>query len=107
MKKQAQILLAAALALFASREAIAQQKSGPTELPDTPAPKQEQVAPAQQPPEKNGPQNPLGLIARRSWFYPDLARTAGPLTSFEKFKLFLDTSMSPPQILASAAGAGY
>jgi hypothetical protein len=107
MKKQTQILLAAALALFVSREAIAQQKPDPAQLPDAPAPKEEQVAPAQKPPEKNEPQNPLGLIATRSWFYPDLARTAGPLTSLEKFKLFLDTSMSPPQILASAAGAGY
>jgi hypothetical protein len=107
MKKQTQVLLAAALAIFASREAVGQQKSDPAELPDTPVPKQEQVAPAQKPLAKNEPQNPLGLIARRSWFYPDLARTAGPLSSVEKFKLFLDTSMSPPQILASAAGAGY
>lgn len=106
MKKQTQVLLAAAIAIFASRAAIAQQKTDPAELPDSPQPKQAPAAPAQKPPEKNGAQNPLGLVARRSWFYPDLASTPGPLSSFDKFKLFLDTSMSPPQILASAAGAG-
>ena len=106
MKKQTQVLLAAALAIFTSRAAIAQQKAEPSELPDSPAPKQAAADPAQKPPEKAGSPSPLGLVTRRSWFYPDLARTPGPLSSLDKFKLFLDTSMSPPQILVSAAAAG-
>jgi hypothetical protein len=104
IKYQVQVLLA--LAVFAGPGAMAQQKVDSAELPDTPVPKQAPADSSQKPPEKNGPANPLGLVARRSWFYPDLARTAGPLSSFDKFKLFLDTSMSPPQIMISAAAAG-
>ena len=106
MKKRMHVLLAAALAIFGSGEVMAQQKPQPANLPDAPAPKQDAAVSAQKPPEKNGGQGPFELITRRSWFYPDLARTSGPLTAGEKFKLFLDTSMSPPQILTSAAAAG-
>ncbi|MGB6900762.1 MAG: hypothetical protein WBE12_19355, partial [Candidatus Acidiferrum sp.] len=49
---------------------------------------------------------PLGLITRKSYFYPELATTPGPLTTGQKFKLFLSKSTSPPQILSSMAGAG-
>jgi hypothetical protein len=106
MKKWTQVLLVAAFAIFGSREAMAQQQAESAALPDSPAPKQEPDGSAQKTPEKNGAQTTFGLVARRSWFYPDLARTSGPLTSVEKFKLFLDTSLSPPQILTSAAAAG-
>ena len=106
MKKQTQVLLAAALAIFFGRGASAQQKADPAELPDSPAPKQAPADSSQKPPERNVAQNSIGLVARRSWFYPDLARTPGPLSSFDKFKLFRDTSLSPPQILVSAAAAG-
>jgi hypothetical protein len=106
MKRRTHVLVAAALAIFGSGEVMAQQKPQPANLPDAPAPKQNPPVSAQTPPEKNGGQGAFELITRRSWFYPDLARTAGPLTAGEKFKLFLDTSMSPPQILTSAAAAG-
>jgi hypothetical protein len=106
MKKQTQVLLVVALAVFASHGVSAQQKADAAELPDAPVPKQAPTDSAQKPPDRNASPNPLGLVARRSWFYPDLARTPGPLSSFDKFKLFLDTSMSPPQILVSAAAAG-
>jgi hypothetical protein len=106
MKKETQVLLVAALAVFGCRGVNAQQKSDPAQLPDAPTPKQAPADSTQKPPDKSGSSSPLGLVTRRSWFYPDLARTPGPLSSFDKFKLFLDTSMSPPQILASAAGAG-
>ena len=106
MMRRTQVLLAAGVFLLLSRATLAQEKPEPATLPDAPAPKQEPAASAQKTPEKNGSQGPFELIARRSWFYPDLARTAGPLTAGQKFKLFLDTSLSPPQILTSAAAAG-
>jgi hypothetical protein len=106
MNKPTHVLLAAAAALFMSQAAIAQQKTELATLPDSPAPKQRPDGLAQNASQKSGAQSPFGLIARRSWFYPDLARTSGALTSGEKFKLFLDTSLSPPQILVSAASAG-
>ncbi|MGB8476312.1 MAG: hypothetical protein WCE61_19700 [Candidatus Acidiferrum sp.] len=98
------VLLVAILALFASQETRGQQKPGRTDLPDTPAPKQDQNAAGQK--QQNVWQTRLGLIARKSYFYPDLATTPGPLTSGQKFKLFLSTSSAPPQVLSSAASAG-
>lgn len=106
MKIKTHALLASALVFLIGQAAAAQQKADPANLPDSPAPKQQPDSSRQQPQEKSGASSPLELIARRSWFYPDIARTSGSLTSGEKFKLFLDTSLSPPQILTSAASAG-
>jgi hypothetical protein len=85
---------------------MAQQEPAPGDKPDAPVPKQNRNGAAQTPSEKNPLESSIGLIAKRSWFYPELARTPGALTSQEKFKLFLDKSLSPPQILSSMAGAG-
>jgi hypothetical protein len=79
----------------------AQQQPTPSNLPDNPAPK-----PAAQNPQKNLLQDSLGIMVRRSYFYPDLASTPGPLTSGQKFKLFLTESISASRLLASTAGAG-
>lgn len=104
MNLRTQVLLAA-FTLFASQEAVAQQKPDPATLPDAPAPKQDQHD-APQIQQKNIWQSPMGLIARKSFFYPELATTPGSLSSLQKFELFLDKSISPPQILSSAAAAG-
>jgi hypothetical protein len=105
MKKPIKLVLATALALMMGRAAMAQDKSDRTNLPDAPAPKQDQTNAAQKP-DKNTRQTPMGLIARRSFFYPELATSPGSLSSLQKFELFLDKSISPPQILSSAAAAG-
>lgn len=99
-------LLASTLALWVGAVAVAQQNSDPASLPDTPTPKQNPNGMAQKPPEKTPLGSSVGLIARKSWFYPELARTPGALTSDKKFELFLDKSLSPPQVLSSLAGAG-
>jgi hypothetical protein len=106
VKKGTHVLLAALAIAWMSRTALAQENPSRANLPDAPVPKQAPADSTSQRPEKNGPPGPLDLIATRSWFYPDLARTSGPLTSGQKFELFLDTSLSPPQILTSAAAAG-
>jgi len=105
MNKGIQVLLAAAAVLLMSRATMAQEKPDRANLPDAPAPKQDQPG-AGQKPSKNNRQTPMGLIARRSFFYPELATTPGALSSLQKFELFLDKSVSPPQILSSVAGAG-
>jgi hypothetical protein len=79
----------------------AQEQPTLSTLPDAPAPK-----PPAQNPQKSLLQGSLGIIVRRSYFYPDLATTPGPLTVEEKFKLFLTNSISASRLLASTAGAG-
>jgi hypothetical protein len=105
MKRRTQVLLAAGAFLLLSRATMAQERPDRTNLPDAPAPKQVQNNSAQKQ-DKNVWQTPMGLVARRSFFYPELATTPGSLSSLQKFELFFDKSISPPQILSSAAGAG-
>jgi len=75
------------------------------ELPDTPEAKQGANVPGQKQGKIAG-QGPLRIIARRSFFYPELATSPGPLSAKEKFELFLTESISPPRILSAAADAG-
>lgn len=103
MTKRTRLLLAGALALALGRTARAQEQQKPADLPDSPKPKQDQGA---QNESKNRFASPIGLIARRSYVYPELATSPRPLTAKEKFELFLSKSTSPPQILSSAVGAG-
>jgi hypothetical protein len=101
MAKRTHVLLAV-LALLSGRAATAQQAPGPAELPDTPKPKQEQDGRNE---GKSPLSAPIGIIAKRSYVYPELATTPGALTTGQKFELFLSKSTSPPQILSSVAGA--
>jgi len=80
----------------------AQQDPKLKDLPEAPRPKQEQAPP------KHG--NPLGatvgILGRRSIFFPDLATSPGPLRSKQKLELFADKSIAPSRFLTSALGAG-
>jgi hypothetical protein len=100
-------VLAGAVILFLAFPGVlqGQQQPRPSTLPDTPAPKQSEAVSPQKP-EKKLWHAPLGMMVRRSFFYPDLATTPGPLTPEKKFKLFLTESISPSRLLASTAGAG-
>lgn len=91
----------AALLLLCGWTTRAQSPSGVQSLPDAPAAKQQTA-----PPQAAGKNLWKGLVARKSYFYPELATTPGPLSSAKKFKLFLSISTAPPQILSSIAGAG-
>jgi hypothetical protein len=79
----------------------------PAARPDTPAPKQGLGNPPL-PSAKRPKSAPLGLnlVARRSFFYPELATTPGPLSAREKFELSLTESISTSRLLAATAGAG-
>ncbi len=102
---RAHILLAAAVVLLASCAAKAQQNPDKPDLPDAPKPQQNPNT-TDQNQQKNPLSSPLGLIARRSYFYPELATSSGPLSSKEKFELFVSKTVAAPQILSSAAAAG-
>lgn len=104
MRRNLFVVHAVALLLISCGLARAQQKAEPANLPDTPKPKQEASGP--QAPKKGSSANPLRFIARRSFFYPELATSPGPLRSGQKFALFTTESISPPRLLSAAAGAG-
>lgn len=73
------------------------QQAGPTPtLPDAPSANQERNA------QQRGQGQFIRVLARHSHFYPDLAATEGPLTSGQKFQLFVADSISPSAILGSA-----
>jgi hypothetical protein len=102
---RAQLLLAGAAIFLTSCAASAQQTPDKPNLPDAPKPQQNPDASGQNQ-QKNPLSNPIGLIARKSYVYPDLATSAGPLSSKEKFELFVSKTVAAPQILSSAAAAG-
>jgi hypothetical protein len=91
----------ASLLLFAGR-AIAQEEPKPKELPDAPVAKQEPA------PEKHGNaiNQTVGVLGRRSLFFPDLATTPTPLRTKQKFELFVDQSVAPSRFISSAFTAG-
>jgi hypothetical protein len=77
--------------------------SGSQSLPDSPQPKQQGAV---NPPE-NTPERFVGYMTNRSIFFPDIAHSAGPLSTVGKLKLFVDESISPAYILESAVSAAY
>ena len=74
------------------------------ELPDAPVPKQESSTTAQKP--GNRFSSTVGVIGRRSLFFPELAVRQEPLSATEKFKLAIDQSIAPSRFLVAAAAAG-
>jgi hypothetical protein len=77
--------------------------TGTQSLPDSPQPKQKQSADS----TENTTERFVGYMTNRSIFFPDIASSAGPLTTGGKFKLFVDESISPAYILQSAISAAY
>jgi hypothetical protein len=49
----------------------------------------------------------VGYVTNRSIAFPDIATSEGPLTAGEKFRLFVNQSISPPYILAAGISAAY
>ncbi len=47
----------------------------------------------------------VGYMTNRSIVFPDIATSEGPMTPGEKFRLFVNQSISPPYILASRISA--
>ena len=49
----------------------------------------------------------IGYMTNKSIAFPAIAVSDRPLTSGEKFKLFLNQSVSPPYLLAAGIAAGF
>src|SRR5260370_16480082 len=84
---------------LAAREQAPQK---PKELPDAPAAKPDH--PQQK--HENAFHSTIEILGRRSVFFPDLATSRGPLSTKQKFELFVGESVAPSRFLSSAAGAG-
>jgi hypothetical protein len=74
--------------------------SGTANKPDSPQPKQE----AASTPE-SGTARFVGYATNRSIIFPDIATSPGPISPGGKFKIFVNQSISPAYILASALSA--
>jgi hypothetical protein len=77
--------------------------TGTTSLPDSPQPKPQ------------GATNPamdtttrfIGYVTNKSVVFPDIATSEGPLSTGQKFRLFVNQGISPPYIIAPAVSAAY
>lgn len=77
--------------------ATAQEQSGTGSLPDSPTAKQDQTA--GQP--KFELKETIGILGKRSLFFPELAHDRSPLTPHQKLELAIDESIAPSQFLES------
>lgn len=82
--------------------ATARQEPKPKDLPEAPAPKQEQPPPK----HENALQTTFEVLGRRSIFFPDLAASPGPLSGKQKLELFAGKSLAPSRFLSSGVSAG-
>lgn len=76
------------------------QEPSPTP-PDSPSAARQKNSSNSQPPAVEV----VTFLERRSIFFPDLATSPGPLSTAEKFKLFVDDSIAPNSVFGAAAGA--
>ena len=77
--------------------------AGRASLPDAPQPKQESTPSSTQDTTKGF----IGYLSNKSIVFPDIATSAGPLTTGGKFKLFVNQSISPPYLFESGISAAY
>jgi len=96
--------------LFGGEMALAQAALKLGNLPEAPAPKQDNGPALKQENEKEAvqksQQSPLGttigLVSRRSVFFPELAHQIGPLSTEQKLELAADISIAPSRFASSA-----
>jgi hypothetical protein len=115
--RAASVIGAAILFFTLSGGAFAQQPPNTTALPTN---SQSQPATADSPANQTRPQfntqeaaekhkspmdQTVGILSRKSIFFPELATTRTPLTSGQKFKLFVDRTISPSTFVGAAGSA--
>src|SRR6516162_6712689 len=76
--------------------------SGNTSLPDSPQPKQQALGES----GRGNTQKFIGYVSNKSFVFPDIAASEGPLPVSGKFKIFVNQSISPPYIFAATFMAG-
>jgi hypothetical protein len=82
-----------------------QQQPEPSKapLPDTPQPKDTGIVGN----SVNATEQVVGYLTNRSFVFPSIATRSEPLSTGEKFKLFVNESISPPNFITSAISAGF
>jgi hypothetical protein len=90
-------------ALFVTSTACTAQQRVVANLPDAPAPKPQSAE--SQPPPPGSSKSAYGILSRRSFFFPDLAYTAKPLSSSQKFLLAVDQTVAPSALIVTATSA--
>lgn len=90
-------LLRAAMVLCCAATVWAQPPASGQNYPD---------APSATPSRRKPPVGFFSTLNRKSFFFPDIATTEGPLSTGEKFKLFVDDSASLSALADSALSAG-
>jgi hypothetical protein len=98
------ILSLALLTIIFGPAVSARQVAAPT-APQAPSVQSPQEAPPRLIPPMAD--QTIGLLSRRSIFFPDLATSLKPLNSEQKFKLFLDQTIAPSTLVSAAATAGF
>ena len=67
--------------------------------PDSPEPKHSDTT-------SSGPASTfIGYVTNKSFIFPDIAASPGPLTAGRKFKIFVNQSISPPYLIAAGCSA--
>jgi hypothetical protein len=100
------VVLTTAICCFLWASSVAQQSQSGG-LPDAPpAPAQSQTAPQGTNPLQSGMAF-FKLLQRKSLVFPDLATNAGPLNSWQKFKLAANNSVSLATIGAALTGSAF
>ena len=77
--------------------------SGHATLPDAPQAKQQDNAN----PVVDTTSKFIGYMSNKSIAFPDIATSPGPLSTGQKFKLFVNQSISPAYLLAAGVSAAY
>lgn len=77
--------------------------SGSPTLPDSPQPKQDENSN----PVVGTTTKFIGYMSNKSIAFPDIATSPGPMTNGQKFKLFVNQSISPAYLVAAGISAGY
>lgn len=95
-----QILLIVALSFGGTAARAQHLRASVASLPDAPTPQQD---PAEAPPRDETPlMGMMGVLGKRSVFFPELAHTRGPLDSRQKLELAIDETIAPSRFLGSA-----
>ncbi len=97
------ILNLAVLVLALCCDGVAQEAAPATKLPD--APSTTQAKPEHQD-DSLADVPVVNLLARKSFFFPNLAVNTKPLTSKQKFYLAVNNTVSGVNLIGTAAGAG-
>ena len=90
--------------LWAPCACLAQQRVV-SDLPDAPKPKQH-LNEVDEKVNVNRSKTTYDILARRSFFFPDLAYTSGPLSSGQKLLLAADETVAPSALIVAAMSAG-